>query len=154
MHLYIRARRTVELRFAPRGVTVVRVTTSLSRAIIPGIRILVKGPTSGTVRNRPVTMRYRFLSIVIQSPFPKSSNFVFFILPFLRLKDQFRSLSLSFFFLRQKIAISNFTSNRREFKRIKFLSIKAPIPIVLNRVNCHYLLLFIIVDTYTVCNNV
>lgn len=122
-----RARRTVERRFAPRGVTVVRVTTSLSRAIIPGIRILVKGPTSGTVRNRPVTMSYRFLSIVIQSPFPKSSNFVFLVLLSSRLKDQ----PFFFFFTTEN---SNFEFNASTFnarvhtffKKNYFSSVKVP----------------------------
>lgn len=136
-----RARRTVERRFAPRGVTVVRVTTSLSRAIIPGIRILVKGPTSGTVRNRPVTMSYRFLSIVIQSPFPKSSNFVFLVLLSSRLKDQ-----PFFFFLRQKIAISNLTRRRSMHVFIHFsrkITFR-PSKFQPNRLSCLYLLLFII----------
>lgn len=48
-HLYVQGGRQ---DFTPRAVTVVRVTSSLSRAIIPGIRSLVESLASGIVSNR------------------------------------------------------------------------------------------------------
>lgn len=141
----------MELRFAPRGVTVVRVTTSLSRAIIPGIRILVKGPTSGTVRNRPVTMRYRLLSIVVQSPLPQIffQFRIFHPSIFAIERSIFFSLFLCFFFstensnLRHWYSI-NYTCNDRFLRKLNLCPSKFQFIV---RVNCHYLLLFVISDT-------
>lgn len=86
-HLYVQGGRQ---DFTPRAVTVVRVTSSLSRAIILGIRSLVESLASGVVSNRTpvgdneVSLpfdRNPTARLVLLLDFPTHFSFFYFAVP-------------------------------------------------------------------------